>query len=502
MAEEGERVGILVVSYGSRAAAVLEALSRSEEYNARFFVVDKQRNPFNLRHAAGKGTAVGKGTAEKGKHVVIPDLDAGKICEFVAANKDEIDFGICCPEKPIISGVRDLVESETGVPLLCPTRRFALEGSKAWQRRLLAECCPEANPRFEVFRRSDYTTREEAKRAVWRFLDEVGDEVAVKPDKPAAGKGVGVWGDHFTSRGQLFEHFWSIFEGGSGVVVEEKLEGEESSFQAFCDGKRLAALPDTRDYKRAFDGDLGQNTGGMGSYKDSKDWLPFLEKRDREEEERLVQKIFKRLRGSEEQSRGERQSERRNDGAGLRGVPFYVAFMHTAEGAKILEINSRPGDPELQTVLPVLKSDFVDLCFRMLEGRLTRVECEAKATVVTYAVPLDYGGCRAKYSGDRRVDLSAAYALQAKEKYGDRLRVYPGSLELREDGQTYALGSRTVCTVGVGETVEEAREISLDGVRNIDGALWNRWDIGSEQHLRRSVGRMRALRAKEREINA
>lgn len=453
-------MGILVISYGSRAAAVIDTLIRSENYDVRVYVADKQRNPFNAKHAE--------------KHVIIPDLDVGKICDFVAANKNGIDFGICCPEKPIIEGVRDVVESKTGVAMICPTKRYAIEDSKATQRYLLEECCAEANPGFKVFHQADYSSISEVKRAVWGFLDEIGNEVAVKPDKPAAGKGVGVWDDHFTSREQLFEHFLSIFDGGSDVVIEEKMEGEESSFQAFCDGKRLAVLPDTRDYKRAFDADLGQNTGGMGSYKDSKDWLPFMEKSDREEEEKLVQKIFKKLRGN-----GSNEE--------LRGMPFYVGFMHTAKGAKILEINSRPGDPEIQNVLPVLKPDFVDVCFHMIEGNLSRVECEEKATVVTYAVPMDYGGYRKKYSGDKRVDLSSAYAL--KEKYGDNLRVYPGSMELREDGHTYALGSRTVCTVGVGGTIKEAREISLDGIRNIDGALWNRGDIGAEYHIQQSVWR-------------
>ena len=462
---EEEKVGILVISYGSRAAAVIDALNRSEDYKARFYVADKQRNPFNVKHAE--------------KHVVIPDLDVVKICNFVEANKNEIDFGICCPEKPIIEGVRDVVENKTGVAMICPTKRYAMEESKATQRQLLEDCCAEANPGFKGFTRAEYTSVSEVKSAVWKFLDEIGNEVAVKPDKPAAGKGVGVWGDHFTSRERLFEHFLSIFDGGSDVIIEEKMKGEESSFQAFCDGKRLAVLPDTRDYKRAFDSDMGQNTGGMGSYKDNKDWLPFMEKRDREEEEKLVQKIFKKLRGN-------------GNNEELGGMPFYVAFMHTAaRGAKILEINSRPGDPEIQNVLPVLKNDFVDVCYRMIEGNLSRIECDEKATVVTYAVPMDYGGYRVKYSGDKRVDLSDAYALRGK--YGDNLRIYPGSMELREKGRTYALGSRTVCTVGVGETLEDARGISLDGIRNIDGALWNRGDIGAEYHIERRVRRMEGL---------
>ncbi len=455
-----EKVGILVISYGSRAAAIIDALSRSEDYKVRFYIADKQKNPFNAKHAA--------------KHVVIPDLDVVKICEFVEANKDEIDFGLCGPEQPIIEGVRDVIESKTGVTMICPTKRYAIEGSKVAQRILLDECCADANPRFNVFPRADYGSVRAVKTAVWQFLDEIGDKVAVKPDTPAAGKGVGVWGDHFTNREQLFAHFMSIFDGGSDVIIEEKVEGEESSFQAFCDGKRLAVLPETRDYKRAFDADIGPNTGGMGSYMDNKDWLPFMDKRDREEVERLVQKIFNKLRGN-----GSNEE--------LRGIPFYVGFMHTANGAKILEINSRPGDPEIQNVLPVLKNDFVDVCFRMIEGNLSKIECDAKATVVTYAVPMDYGGYRVKFSGDKRVDLSGAYALQ--EQYDDNLRIYPGSMELREDGHTYALGSRTVCTVGVGENIEEAREISLDGIRNIDGALWNRGDIGAKYHIQKSVSR-------------
>lgn len=224
---------------------------------------------------------------------------------------------------------------------------------------------------------------------------------------------------------------------------------------------------------------MGPNTGGMGSYKDKEDWLPFVTKRDREEEEKLVQRIFNELKGN-----GENE--------GLRGIPFYVAFMHTRVGAKILEINSRPGDPEIMNIMPVLKDDFVDVCFRMIEGTLSTVECVNKATVVTYAVPMDYGDYRRTYSGSKKVDLAGVYAL--KETYGDNLRVYPGSMELREDGSTYALGSRTVCTVGIGETIEEARGISLEGIRSIDGALWNRWDIAAPHYIERSIQKMNELR--------
>ena len=468
-----ERVGILVVSYGSRAAAMIEAFSKSREYEVELYVADKQRNPFNLRMAK--------------EHVVIPSLDVEEIFKFAKRHKERLDFGIVGPEKPIIAGVRNLIEGELGVPMVCPTRKYAIEGSKVAQRLLFEKVTPEVNPRFRIFDPKDYSGLEDVKRDLYRWLDELENKVAVKPDAPAAGKGVGVWGDHFRSREELLDHFMANFKAGP-VIVEEKLEGEESSFQAFCDGKHIVPLPETRDYKRAFDGDLGPNTGGMGSYKDEGDILPFMSREDREKEERIVKRIFAELKG---------------DGYNpeLRGVPFYEAFIHTAEGPMILENNSRPGDPEIQNILPVLKDDFVEVCLRMIEGTLTRVEVEKKATVVTYKVPPNYGGYAEVFPERvRREEVGTPVILTEAEnlraKYGDAIRIYPGSMELR-DGETYALRSRTVCVVGVAETIEDARKISLEGIEAIKGgALWYRTDIASREHIEQSIRHMEKLRKK------
>jgi phosphoribosylamine-glycine ligase len=113
------------------------------------YVADKQLNPFNVKKAA--------------KHVVIPDLNVEKICRFAEANKDKIDFGIVGPEKPIIEGVRDLVEKRAGIPMICPTKEYAIEASKVQQRLLFQETVPEVNPRFKIFNPKDFRTREEAK---------------------------------------------------------------------------------------------------------------------------------------------------------------------------------------------------------------------------------------------------------------------------------------------------------------------------------------------------
>lgn len=469
-----EKVGILVVSYGSREAAMIDTFTRSQNYKTEIYVVDKQKNPFNVKKAK--------------EHVVIPDLNIREICKFAKKRKSNMDFGIVGPEKPIIEGVRDLVEEETSIPMICPTKEFAIEASKVAQRQFLEKVAPEANPNFRIFNPKEYKNLSSVKKDVYVWLNTLNNRAVVKPDRPAAGKGVGVWGDHFNSREQLFDHFIANYQQGS-VIIEEKIEGEESSFQALCDGRHLVPLPETRDYKRAFDDDKGPNTGGMGSYKDSRDTLPFMIKEDKDEEIELISKLFKELR-------------KRASKTDLRGIPFYDAFIHTGRGPKILENNSRPGDPEIQNILPILKDDFIDVCYKIIEGNLTRVSVDKKATVVTYKAPPNYGGYASafpdrvnKNETDTPINLDGAEKLQ--QEYGGSIRVYPGSMELR-DTEVYALSSRAVCAVGIADDIQTAREISLEGVRAIKGgALWHRYDIASKKHITRSIEQMNRLRQQE-----
>ena len=464
-------IGVLVVSYGSRGASFVDALYRSEKYKIDLYIADKQRNPFNLERAR--------------EHKVIPDLNIKKIMDFAKQFKNRIDFGIVGPEGPIIDGIRDLIEDELNIPMICPTKEFALEESKLRQRLLMSECCPEANPEFRVFNKKDYGSKEEVRRDLFLWLDEMNNEVAVKPDRPGYGKGVGVWGDHFNTRKELWSHFLSIYENDS-VIVEKKIDGEESSFQCFCDGKSIKILPDTRDYKRAFENDKGPNTGGMGCYKNTRDYLPFMNDNDRDEEERIVKRIFKYLRGNG-----------RNDN--LRGIPLYIAFIHSAEGVKILEINSRGGDPEIQTLIPLIKDDFADICFGMIDGNLKNLNISNKASVLIYKVPPTYGGFEDRFPEKvnksevgKEIDISEIKRLE--RIYDDDLKVYPGSMEIR-DGKLYSLKSRTICCIGIADSIGEAREISLKAINSIKGgSLWYRNDIASKEHISRSIEHMRILR--------
>ena len=193
-----EKIGVLVVSYGAREVAMADALLRSKKYQVELYVADKQCNPFNAEKAT--------------KHKVIPNLDIEEICKFAEENKDKLDFVMVGSEKPIIEGIRDLIEKQTGIPVICPTKEYAIEESKIAQRILFEEIAPEANPRFKIFDPADYKGKDVRSKAVYKWLDELDNQAVVKPDKPALGKGVGVWGDHFANREQLFEHFMSNFQ--------------------------------------------------------------------------------------------------------------------------------------------------------------------------------------------------------------------------------------------------------------------------------------------------
>jgi phosphoribosylamine--glycine ligase len=468
-----EKIGVLLVSYGAREVAMGDALLRSKKYQVELYIADKQCNPFNAERAT--------------KHKVIPSLDIEEICKFAHENKEKLDFVMVGSEKPIIEGIRDLIEKKIGIPVICPTKEYAIEESKIAQRILFEEIAPEANPRFKIFDPANYKGKD-VRSEVYKWLDELDNQVVVKPDKPALGKGVGVWGDHFANRKQLFEHFMSNFKYGS-VILEEKIDGEESSCMGFCDGKHFILLPDTRDYKRAFDDDKGPNTGGMGSYKDVAGYLPFLTASEREQELALADKVF----------RGWKTKIK--DDTALRGVPLYLAFMHTGRGIKILEINSRPGDPEIMNLIPIIKDDFVDICLKMVNGNLNGVAMEKSATVLTYKVPADYGGYTSAFpdKADKQavstpVDLAKGQDLV--KKFGDKIRIYPGSMELR-DGKNYALKSRAIGILGIGDSIEEARQISQEGAKAITGgALWNRTDVASKQHIAKSVKHMEQLRQK------
>ncbi|MBS3782438.1 MAG: hypothetical protein KGY66_05690, partial [Candidatus Thermoplasmatota archaeon] len=148
--------GVLVVSYGARAATMVDLFERSE-HDVDLYIVDKQRNPFNVERAEG--------------HIVDSTLSVDNIVDFADKHKENIDFGIVGPEDPIIKGVRDEVEKKTSIPMICPTAEFAIEKSKVRQRRLMEEVAPDMNPEFKVFDPEDFSSKSDVKEAVFDYLD-------------------------------------------------------------------------------------------------------------------------------------------------------------------------------------------------------------------------------------------------------------------------------------------------------------------------------------------
>jgi phosphoribosylamine--glycine ligase len=144
-------------------------------------------------------------------------------------------------------------------------------------------------------------------------------------------------------------------------------------------------------------------------------------------------------------------------------------------------------------ILPIIKDDFIDVCYKIIEGKLNTVKYEKLATVVTYKVPPTYGGRVKEFSGDKQIQLNAAYKLC--EKFDGRMWIYPGAMELREE-KTFELKSRTVGVVGAAKDIETAREISHEGIKAIvGGSLWYRKDIASKENIQKSIDHMRKLRS-------
>jgi phosphoribosylamine---glycine ligase len=459
-----DKVGILIVSKSLSSAAIIDTFSRSERYSPQFFVAEKQVNPLNFKRAKA--------------HEVISDLNVGDVAKFAGRHKNEIAFGLTDTEDFVTAGGRDVVERETGIPMLCVTKEFAVEASKADQRLLFEKICPEANPRYMVFDPKEYASEGEAVAVLKGLAGEMTGGFVIKPDAPARGAGVGVWGKDFRTEEEAVEFFRNVYSKGR-VVVEERVEGEESSFHALSDGRHFVAAPMTRDYKRALDGDKGKLTGGMGSYRGTADVLPFLPSSEWDRVLSLEQQAFEKWKG-------------RGSNPGLRGFVLYDAIMHTRGGFKILERNSRGGNTEQICLLTTMLDDYIDVCYRMVDGNLKGVRFSNKASVVTCAVPLDYGVASSQRSPDKAVSLDRALALEKKHD-GD-LRVFPMDLRLDETGLTMMGTSRSVAVAGLAATIEEAQKISLSGVRALGDKFRYRSDVGSTADIAKSREHLHSIR--------
>lgn len=407
---------VLVVGNGAREHAIAKALAQSD---VELYAAMARRNP---------------GIAGLSKEAVIMDInDTGAYGRFKG-----IDLAFIGPEAPLAAGVTDAL-NEMEVPVVGPTKAAArLEWSKAYTRIFLDEHGIDGNPDFAVCR---------SRSEVEEFLKGHPD-IAAKPDVLTGGKGVKITGEHLHGAQEVVDYSMERIAEDGLIVLEEKLTGNEFTLQAFTDGNRVEVMPLVRDYKRAYDGDTGPNTGSMGSYSCPDHDLPMISDESVRKGTRIMEETVRKLAGT---------------GTTFKGT-IYGGFMETRRGVYLIEYNCRLGDPEAMNVLSLLEDPLIEIGWGIIDGKLRKPTFERKATVCVYLVPEGYPTDPKR---GRDVSITAP---------GDS-ELYFASVH-EENGAIRTTGSRAIALLAKGDTVEEAGEKVYRDIPNIRGDLFYRTDIG------------------------
>ncbi len=407
---------VLVIGSGGREHAIVDALSRSPQ-------VDK------IYCAPGNA-----GIARQAECVAIKDTEVERLRDFAAA--EGIGLTVVGPESSLAAGVVDCFKA-AGLRIFGPSKAAArIESSKEFAKDLMAKYdIPTAGYR-------SFTDYAEARAYVAaRPLPAV-----LKYDGLAAGKGVVIAATMEEADTALRDMLLDDKFGAGKVVVEDFLEGPEFSLLCFVSGRRVWPMVLSQDHKRAYDGDEGPNTGGMGAYSP----LPFISSDDeRYALEHIMRPVAEAMVA---------------EGCPFEGV-LYGGLMKTRDGIKVIEFNARFGDPETEVVLPRLRSDIVDIFCAVADGGDTELEWHDFATLGIVLASKGYPGAYEKgheIEGLDRVE-GTVYHMGTKAE-GDRV---------------VTSGGRVLFVVGRGVTLAEARERALADVARIDcDNLFHRTDIG------------------------
>ena len=431
---------ILLLGHGAREHVIAEALKKS---NAVLYSYLKSKNP---------GIASLSSSFELGSY-----NDLEKIRNF--SEKIKPDFAFIGPEEPLSNGVADLL-NEIGIKAIGQTKSLArLETSKSFTRILLRKYKIEGNPKFEVFNKNNFDD-------IKNFIDDL-EQCVIKPDGLTGGKGVKVQGDHFRTKKEALDYCNEVLKSHPAVIVEEKLEGEEFSLQCLTDGKTVVATPPVQDHKRAFNDDKGSNTGGMGSYSCEDHLLPFLTKKDVEDGLKITQKVAEALHKETEQY--------------YKGI-MYAGLIKTKNGVKLLEYNARFGDPEAMNVLPLMETNFVDVCNAIINQNLSKIKMnfQNKATVCKYLVPKGYPDNPAK---NEKIEI---------KKIPQNAKLYYASIEQRGN-DLFTTSSRAIACLGIANNLENAEKIAEEATKSVKGKLFHREDIGTKKLIQKRINHMKSI---------
>ena len=407
---------VLVIGSGGREHAIVDALTRSPQVEKIF---------------AAPGNA---GMAAQAECVAIRETEIEKLAAF--AEEQGVELTVVGPEVALAAGVADCFKAK-GLRIFGPSKAAArIESSKEFAKELMAKYnIPTAG--FKAF--TDYA---EAKA----YVEARPLPAVLKYDGLAAGKGVVIAQTLEEADEALKDMLLDTKFGQGKVVVEDFLTGPEFSFMCFVSGEKVWPMQLAQDHKRAYDGDKGPNTGGMGAYSP----LPFVTKED---EEYALNEILKPV-----------AAAMVKEGCSFEGV-LYGGLMKTPDGVKVIEFNARFGDPETEVVLPRLKSDIVDIFCAVADHTDTELEWHDFMTLGIVLASKGYPGYYEKgvvIGGLQNVE-GTLYHMGTKA----------------EGEQILTNGGRVLFVVGRGATLDEARKNALSDVERVEcDNLFHRTDIG------------------------
>jgi phosphoribosylamine--glycine ligase len=404
-------VRILLLGSGGRESALAWALNRS---GSATDLVCMPGNPGIAR------------TAE-----LVEGDPADPEAVLAVAKRTRPELVVVGPEAPLVAGVGDPLRA-AGIKVFGPDAGAArIEGSKSYAKQLMERAG------VPTGRGREFTDATQAAA----FMDELGPPYVIKADGLAAGKGVVVTTERDAAIDAIDERLvrGAFGDAGSSIVIEEFLDGQETSVIAFCDGSNVIACEPAQDYKRVFDNDAGPNTGGMGSYSPVPACPPDLL-------EKIVGEILEPL-----------VAQTAADGAPFVGA-LYAGLALTSKGPKVIEFNARFGDPETQALLPRLESDLVEICMASATGSLegTKLQWSPDRCVSVVLAPGGYPG--AHPTGFEITGIADAEAIGAL--------VFQAGTAMA-DGKLVTSGGRALAVSALGPSFEAARSLAYDAASKI-----------------------------------
>ncbi|MER2057621.1 MAG: phosphoribosylamine--glycine ligase [Niallia sp.] len=411
---------VLVIGRGGREHAICTKVSESEKVDTVFVA------PGNV------------GMTDVAERIAIEETEVAKLVDFALTQK--IDLTIVGPEVPLLLGVVDQFQA-AGLKVFGPNQRAAeIEGSKSFAKDLMKKY---QIPTGEYQTFSDY----EAAKA---YIEEKGAPIVIKADGLAAGKGVTVAMNLEEALASIKEMLVGEKFGSASatVVIEEFLAGEEFSLMSFVDGETVIPLEIAQDHKRAFDGDKGPNTGGMGAYSP----VPHI---DAAIVQTAIETIVKPT-----------AKAMIAEGRTFTGI-LYAGLIATDKGPKVIEFNARLGDPETQVILPRMKSDLVEVILSVLNGETPTIEWYEEDMLGVVIASKGYPEAYEKGA-----------VIQGLDKMED-VSIFHAGTDLNEDGAFTTDGGRVLLVAAKSRTLKDAQDKVYKELEKLESdGVFYRKDIG------------------------